>query len=76
MNQKAMVLDQEVSRLRDKYGEVDEVTLYDQMRELHLQPEQVEIVYKSLASDIVLFITNLLIIFLYNSPQNIYGKIG
>jgi DNA-binding transcriptional MerR regulator len=51
MNQEAMKLDAEVNRLKGVYGEVDEVTLFNRARELGMNVDNIEVLYKSMAFD-------------------------
>lgn len=48
-NQKSMELDMKVNQLKEKYGDVDEVALFDKAKEL--QTEDLEFVYKALRYD-------------------------
>lgn len=48
-NQKSMELDMKVNQLKEKYGDVDEVALFNKAKEL--QTEDLEFVYKALRYD-------------------------
>lgn len=51
MNQESMRLDREVERLRGIYGEVNEVELFNKARDMRMDADNIEVLYKSMAYD-------------------------